>query len=123
MTSKWLSPTGQLCLEDGRQEAERTAAHSGESPGRAGLTPTPQWKAAQLPLLLFVFPYKVEYCSFKLCKHCIGILMKTTLISPLKRQGRLGDVGSDRLTGSEKDRSVVQAEKQESWFLLLLEDL
>jgi hypothetical protein len=49
--------------------------------------------------------------------------MKTTLISPLKRQGRLGDVGSDRLTGSEKDRSVVQAEKQESWFLLLLEDL
>lgn len=55
VTSKWLSPTGQLCLEDGRQEAERTAAHSGESPGRAGLTPTPQWKAAQLPLLLFVF--------------------------------------------------------------------
>lgn len=72
------------------------------------------------------FPF--GFCSVNVCFLAQSFtegtaLMKTTLISPLKGQGRLGDVGSDRLTGSEKDRSVVQAEKQESWFLLLLEDL
>lgn len=54
-TSAWLSPAGSILSRGWPSGSGEECCPLLESPGWAVPTLTPQWKAAQLPLLLFVF--------------------------------------------------------------------